>query len=61
MGISAPKKTKEEKNKDHNNPIYLKDLLELSQKACILYLNEKEDIKLKKKEEIIKFLNLKWN
>ena len=41
MGISAPKKAKEEKNKDNNNPKYLKDLLELSHKACILYLNEK--------------------
>ena len=59
MGITAPKKRKEEKNKDHNNPKYLTDLLESSQKACRQYLNEKEDIKLKKKEDIIKFLNLK--
>ena len=59
MGITAPKKDNKEKNKDHNNPKYFKDLLESSQKTCRQYLNEKEDIKLKRKEEIIKFLSLK--
>ena len=52
MGITAPKK-------DHNDPKYLKDLLELSQKTCKQYLNEKEDIILKKKEEINNFLTQK--
>ena len=52
MGSTAPKK-------DHNNPKYLKDLLELSQKTCKQYLNEKEDIILKKKEEINNFLTQK--
>ena len=59
MGITAPKKDNKEKNKDHNNPKYLTDLLESSQKACRQYLNEKEDIIMKKKEEIIKFLSHK--
>ena len=59
MGISAPKKNIGQKNKDHNDPKYLKYLLELSQKACRQYLNEKEDIIMKKKEEIIKFLSHK--
>ena len=59
MGITAPKKRKEEKNKDHNNPKYLKDLLESSQKTCRQYLIEKEDTILKLKEEIIKFLSHK--
>ena len=59
MGISAPKKRKEEKNKDINNPKYFKDLLELSQKTGRLYLNEKENIILILKEEIIKFLSHK--
>ena len=51
MGITAPKKT--------NNPKYLKGLLELSQKKCIQYHKENEEIILKKKEEIINFLQLK--
>ena len=46
MGVTAPKK-------DHNDPKYLKDLLELSQKTCKQYLNEKEDIILKKKKKLL--------
>ena len=59
MGVTAPKKRKEEKDKEHNNPKYLKYILELSQKICRQYLNEREDIILKKREEIIKFLSNK--
>ena len=50
MGITAPKENNRE---NHNNPKYIKNLLENSQTICSLYVNQKEHIILQLKENIV--------
>lgn len=59
MGVGSSKKNKEEINKNSKSPQYIRNLLDLSQKASRQYREEKEDIIRYIKEEIINYLNQK--